>query len=158
MSYGRLQCLRGKSGYKENSELRIRLLLNLHLRVVLCELDQRGLQPQTEYPDIDNLLTPNLKPTAELNSNPEPNLPDLNQFILSTKNFTDTDHLGLGAHSIYLLDRLLFVIRSTTGTKETKFAKLMKLDSKIRNFLEVLMGAIEWTETLKCVHVAICVR
>jgi hypothetical protein len=49
-------------------------------------------------------------------------------------------------------------MRLTASNKETKLAELVELDSKIRSFLEVIMGEPEWRQTLICGHVALCVR
>lgn len=73
-------------------------------------------------------------------------------------NIVSLDHLGLGAHSIHFLDGILTAIRSTNNSKESKLAELTKLESEIREFLGILMGSLNWTDTLKCVHVALCTR
>lgn len=134
------------------------LLLKLHLRLILCEMDQRDLQPQTEYPGPDCRLPSDLKPTAGLHSKPGPNLQALNQVTLSSLDAADAGQFGWQTQSVSLLDRLLFVIRLTASDKETKLAELAELDSKIRGFFEVVMGQLEWRQTLICVYVALCVR
>ena len=121
-------------------------------------MDQRDLQPQTEYPGPDRRLPSDLKPTAGLDSKLGPNLQASNQISLSNLDAADAGQFRRQAQSVSLLDRLLFVMRLTASNKETKLAELAELDSKIRSFLEVLMGELEWRQTLICVHVALCHR
>jgi len=124
----------------------------------LCEMDQRDIQPQTEYPGPDCRLPSDLKPTAGLDSQPGPNLQALNQVTLSSLDAMDAGQFGRQAQSVSLLDRLLFVMRLTASNKETKLAELAELDSKVRSFLEVVMGQLEWSQTPICDPVALCVR
>lgn len=49
-------------------------------------------------------------------------------------------------------------MRLTASNKESKLAQLAELDSKIRSFLEVVMAELEWSQTLICSYVALCVR
>ncbi len=49
-------------------------------------------------------------------------------------------------------------MRLTASNKETKLAELTELDSKVRSVLEVVMGELEWKQSLICVPVALCVR
>ena len=121
-------------------------------------MDQRDLQPQTEYPGPDSWLPSDLNPTAGLDSKPGPNLQALNQVTLSSLDAADVSQFGRQAQSISLLDRLLFVTRLTSSNKENKLAELAELDSKVRSFLEVIMGELEWRAKLMCVPVALCVR
>ena len=107
-------------------------LLNLHLRLILWEMDQRDLQPQTEYPGPDCRLPSDLNPTARLDSKPGPHLQALNQVTLSRLDAADAGQFGRQAQSVSLLDRLLFVMRLTASNKETKLAELAELDSKVR--------------------------
>ena len=109
-------------------------------------MDRRDLQPQTDYAG----------PSCQLP--PEPNLQALNQVISSSLDAADGGHFGLQAQSVFLLDRLLFVMRLTGSNKETKLAELADLDCKTRSFLETLTGELEWRQTLNCVHVALCHR
>ncbi|OCK73859.1 hypothetical protein K432DRAFT_430353 [Lepidopterella palustris CBS 459.81] len=130
-------------------------------RLILCEMDQRDLQPQTEYPGPDCRLPSDLKPTAGLNSKPGPNLQALNQVTLSSlgaADAADAGQFGRQAQSVSLLDRLLFVMRLTANNKETKLAELAELDSKVRSFLQVVMGELEWSQAQSCVPVGLCVR
>ena len=121
-------------------------------------MDQRDLEPQTEYSGPDCRLPSDLKPTAGLDSMPGSNLQALTQATLSSLDASDIGQFGRQAQSVSLLDRLLFVMRLTVSNKETKLAELAELDNKIRSFLEVVMGELEWRQTLTCVHVALCVR
>ncbi|MCJ1389927.1 hypothetical protein MMC18_002784 [Xylographa bjoerkii] len=127
-------------------------------RLILCEIDQKDLQPQTEYSSHDCQLPSDLKPTVGLDSKPGPILQALNQVTSSSLDAADTDQFGRQAQSVSLLDRLLFVMRLTASNKETKLAELAELDREIRRFLEVAMGELEWTQTPICVFVALCVR
>ncbi len=124
----------------------------------MCELDQRDLQPQTEFPGPDCRLPSDLKPTAGLDSKPGPNLQALNQVTLSSLDAADAGQFGRQAQSVSLLDRLLFVMRLTASSKKTKLAELAELDSKVRSFLEVVMGELEWRQKLICVPAALCFR
>lgn len=121
-------------------------------------MDQRDLQPQTEYPGPNCRLPSDLKPTAGLESKPGPNLQALNKVMLSSLDAADAGQFGRQAQLVSLLDRLLFVMRLVASNKETKLAELAELDSKIRSFLEVVIGELEWRQTLTCVLVALCVR
>lgn len=118
-------------------------------------MDQRDLQPQTEYPDPVCRFSSDLKPTAGLDSKPGANLQASNQVTLSSLDAADAGQFERQAQSVSLLDRLLFVLRLTTRSKETKLAEL---DSKVRSFLQVLMGELEWGQTLVCVPVVLCFR
>lgn len=121
-------------------------------------MDQRDLQPQTEYPGPNSPLPSDSKPSVELDSEPGPNLQGLNQVTLSSLDAADAGQFGRQAQSISLLDRLLFVMRLTASNKETKLAELAELDGEVRSFLEVVMGELEWRQTLTCVLVALCIR
>ena len=121
-------------------------------------MDQRDLQPQTEYPGPDYLLPSDLNPTMELDFKPESNLQASDQVTLSGLDAADARQFQCQAQSVFLLERLLFVMRLTASDKQTKLAQLAELDNKIRSFLEVLMGELEWRQTLTCIHVALCVR
>jgi len=121
-------------------------------------MDQRYLLPQTEYPGPNCRLPSDLKPTAGLDSQPGPSLQALNQVTLSSMDATDAGQFGRQAQTISLLDRLLSVMRLTASNKETKLAELTELDSKVRSLLEVVMGELEWKQSLICVPVALCVR
>ena len=70
----------------------------------------------------------------------------------------EAKRLGWQAQSVSLLDRLLSVMRVPASNKESKLAELAHLDSKIRSFLEVILGELERRQTLTCVHVALCIR
>lgn len=135
-----------------------RIVLNLHLRIILCEMDKRDLQPQTEYPGPDCLLPLDLDLTAGLDSKPGPNLQSLSPLTLSSLHAADAGQFGRQAQSVSLLDGLLFVMRLTTSNKETKLAELEELDSKVRSFLEVMMGELEWKQTQNCMSFALCIR
>lgn len=122
-------------------------------------MDQRDLQPQTEYPGLECRLPSNLEPTAVLDSKPGPNLQALNQVTLSSLDAADAGQFVRQAQSVLLLDRLLFVMRLPASNKETKLAELAELDSKVRRFLEVVMGdELERRKILICVPIALCVR
>lgn len=121
-------------------------------------MDQRDLRPQTEYPGPDCQLPSDLRSTTGLDSKSEPNLQALNQATLSNVDSADAGQFGRQAQTVFLLDRLLFVMRLTTSNKETKLAGLAELDSKVRSLLEVVMAELEGRQTLICVPVALCVR
>ena len=121
-------------------------------------MDRRDLQPHTEYPVPDCRLPAALKPTAGLDPKPGPNVQVFNQVTLSSLDAADAVQFGRQAQSVSLLDRLLFVMRLTASNKETKLAELAELDSKVRSFLQVLMGEPEWTQKRMCVPVALCAR
>ena len=121
-------------------------------------MDQRDLQPQTEYPGPDCRLPSDLQPTAGLDFKPGLNSQALNQVTLSSLDAADASQFGRQAQTVALLDRLLFVMRLTASNNETKLSELMELDSKVRNFLEVVLGELEGRQTLICVPVTLCVR
>lgn len=121
-------------------------------------MDQRDLQLQTEYPGPDFRLPSELNPTVGLDFKPGPNSQALIQVTLSSLDAADAGQFGRQAQSVSLLDRLLFVLRLTASNKETKLAELAQLDSKVRSFLEVLMGELEWRQTLICIPIALCFR
>lgn len=118
-------------------------------------MDQRDLPPQTEYPGPDYRLPSDLESKSGLDSWPGPNLQALNQVTLSSLDAVDASRFGRQAQLVSLLDRLLFVMRLTAGNKETKLAEL---DSKVRSFLEVVMGGLEGRQKLNCFPVALCFR
>lgn len=118
-------------------------------------MDQRDLQPQTEYPGPDCRLPSGSKATSGLDLKPGPNLQALDQVTLSSLDAADASQCGRQAQTVSLLDRLLFVMRLTTSNKETKLAEL---DSKVRSFLEVVLGELEWRLTLICVPITLCIR
>jgi len=121
-------------------------------------MHERGPQPQTKYSGPDCKLPSGLKPIAVLDSQPGPNLQTFDEVILSSLDAAEVGEFRRQAQSISLLDRLLLVMRLTTVGKETKLAELAELDSKIRSFLEVVMGELDWRQTLICGHVALCIR
>lgn len=121
-------------------------------------MDQRDLQPQIEYPGPDCRLPSDLKPKPGLDSKPGPNLQALNQVTLSSLDAADAGQFGRQAQLVSLLDRLLFVMRITASNKASKLAELAELDSKVRSFLEMVMGELGWRQTLICVPVALCIR
>ena len=49
-------------------------------------------------------------------------------------------------------------MRLTASNKASKLAELAELDSKVRSFLEMVMGELGWRQTLICVPVALCIR
>jgi len=115
-------------------------------------MGQRGLKPQTQYPDLDFRLPLDSRPPIGLDSKLGPNLQTLDQATLSSLDAVNVGQCGREAQLVSLLDRLLFVMHVTTSNKETKLAELAELDSNLRNFLEVAMG-----EPF-CAPVAFCVR
>ncbi|EXJ86814.1 hypothetical protein A1O3_03768 [Capronia epimyces CBS 606.96] len=127
-------------------------------RLILCEMDQRDLQPQTEYPGPDCRLPSDFNPTAGLESQPGSDLQALNQGTLPGLDAADAALFGRQAQSVFLLERLLFITRSTARNPEIKLAELTELDSKVRSFLEVLLNELDWWQTLVCVSTALCVR
>ncbi len=121
-------------------------------------MDQRDLRPQTEYPGPDFRLLSDLKQTAGLDFKPGPNLQAINRVTLSILDAANAGQFEQQAQSVSLLDRLLFIMRLTASDKEIKLAELAELDSKIRSFLKVIMGELEWRQTPICAFVALCVR
>ena len=133
-------------------------LLKSDSRLILCEIDQPNLQPQTEYPGPDCRLPSDLTSIVGLESKPERNLQALDQITSSNLVAADADQFGRQAQLIFLLDRLLIIRRLAGSDNETKLTELTELDSKIRSFLSVVMDQLEWKQTRTCALVALCVR
>ncbi|KAF2489840.1 hypothetical protein BU16DRAFT_495202 [Lophium mytilinum] len=127
-------------------------------RLILCEMDQRDIQPQAEYPGPDCRLPSDRRPTTGLDSTPGPDSQGFNHVTVSSLDAAYAGQFGRQAQSIYLLDRLLLIMRRTATTPDTKLAELAELDSRVRSFLELVMGEAEWRQTLSCVPVALCAR
>ncbi len=119
--------------------------------------NRRDLQPQTEYPGPDCRLPSDLKPTG-LDFKPGSNARALNQVTLSSLDAADAGQFGRQAQSVSLLDRLLSIMRLPASDPDTKLVELCELDSKIRSFLEIVMGELESRQTLSCVPVTLCHR
>lgn len=138
-------------------QIQVNLMLNLRLRLILCEMDRRDLQPYMEYQGLDWQLPSD----PMLNSKPGSNLETFHQARFSSLTAGDDGRLKRQALSISLLDQLLSVRRRITINKESKLtelAELAELDSKIRCYLRELMSQLEPSQILICFHVALCVR
>ena len=118
-------------------------------------MDERELQPHSEYPSHDSWLPLDLKPTAGLNSKPEQSLQVLKQVKSSSLEDTEVARFRQQLQLVSMLDRLFVVMRLTNQNKETKLAELAELDRQIRCFLEVVIGEIARSDKLSYIPVAL---
>ena len=121
-------------------------------------MDQRDLKPPTDYLGPDGRLPSDSNLTVGVESKLDSNLQASDQITLSSLDATDACQFERQVHSVALVDQLLSIMRITASNKESKVAELAELDSKVRSFLEVLMGEPRRSQRISCVPVALCIR
>ncbi|RFU27772.1 hypothetical protein B7463_g8580, partial [Scytalidium lignicola] len=128
-------------------------------RIILAEINQKGILSQTEYPDLDSLPPSDLPliQSQDLRLFPDRSICDSSNS--SDPQDTSICRFGWQAQAVSLLDQVLHTIRSTSQCRVITLPELTELDRKIRSFLVVAISEENKKFTSStCSAVALCIR